>query len=109
FPLLKLIEYGTTVWFPPVTWIVAPLTVVGSTGPLNRTSIFAFTGTFVSPLAGLTAVTAGAVPCGPAPVVKQYATAPAASPFVPCRPPANSLMYGQYCVFAASCALGAIC
>ena len=43
--------------------MVVPFTVSGSIGPLNRTRMLAFTGTFPSLSAGLTAITVGAVVC----------------------------------------------
>src|ERR1039458_3095900 len=84
FPLPKLIVCELP---PAVTWIVASFTVSGSTGPLNCTRMFAFTGTFDNWSAGLTTVTVGATVCGPAPVVKQTPICCAASPLVPCTPP----------------------
>ena len=54
---LKLIAPGTAVCPQPLTWMVVPFTVSGSTGPLNRTRMLAFTGTFPSLSAGLTAPT----------------------------------------------------
>ena len=68
--MLKLIDPGTAVCPPPLTWIVVPFTVSGSIGPLKTTCTFAFTGTFVNWSAGLTATTVGAVVCRLVPVVK---------------------------------------
>src|SRR5438128_1677176 len=76
FPLLKLIASGLAVSPPPLSWIVAPVTVSGSIGALNTRRTCALTGTFISPSAGLTAVTVGAVVTALVPVVKQAATYP---------------------------------
>src|SRR3974390_3146255 len=54
---LKLMAPGTTVWFPPLTWMVVPFTVSGSIGALNSTRRLAFTGTLLSLSAGLTPAT----------------------------------------------------
>src|SRR5207244_13615814 len=76
FPLLKLMASGAAVSPPPLSWIVARVTVSGSIGALKPTRTCAFTGTFVSPSAGLTTVTVGAVVTTLVPVVKQAATYP---------------------------------
>src|ERR1035438_2981470 len=83
FPLPKLIVCELPA---AVTCIVESFTDSGSTGPLNCTRMFAFTGTFESWFAGLTTLTVGATVSGPAPVAKHAPLCCAASPLVPCTP-----------------------
>src|SRR5580693_3537784 len=89
--LLKLIESGTSVIPPPVSWMLLALTVNGLIGLLNNTTTCALSPTFVDPLGGDTDNTVGFVVSGPAPVVKlvMFTGLAKASPFVPWMPVVN--------------------
>jgi len=69
-PLVSVTVPATAV-VPAFSAIALLVTPTALTGPPNCTWMTAFTGTPAAPFGGVTSVTAGAVVCGPAPVVKE--------------------------------------